>query len=114
MNNKSSICLNMIVKNEKHIIKQTLDNICSYIDFSYWVISDTGSTDGTQEFIKEYFKEKNIPGELFEDEWRDFAYNRNLAIEHGFNKSDYLFFFDADGFCGELFLLPSGCCVSWY
>ena len=38
----------MIVKNEKHIIKQTLDNICSYIDFSYWVISDTGSTDGTQ------------------------------------------------------------------
>ena len=106
MNNKSSICLNMIVKDESHIIKQTLDNICSYIDFSYWVISDTGSTDGTQEYIKEYFKEKNIPGELFEDEWRDFAYNRNLAIEHAFNKSDYLFFFDADDLIHGDFKLP--------
>ena len=106
MNNKSSICLNMIIKNEKHIIKETLDNICSYIDFSYWVISDTGSTDGTQDFIKEYFKEKNIPGELFQDEWHDFAYNRNLAMKHGFNKSDYLFFFDADDLIHGDFKLP--------
>jgi glycosyltransferase involved in cell wall biosynthesis len=58
MNNKSSICLNMIVKNEKHIIKETLDNLTKYINFNYWIISDTGSTDGTQEFIKEYFIKK--------------------------------------------------------
>jgi hypothetical protein len=101
-----SICLNMIVKNEKHIIKETLDNLTNYIKFSYWVISDTGSTDGTQEFIKEYFREKNIPGELFEDEWQDFAYNRNKAIEHAFNKSDYLFFFDADDLIHGDFKLP--------
>ena len=92
MSFKKSICLNMIVKNEKHIIKETLDNLTKYINFSYWIISDTGSIDGTQEFIKEYFIEKNIPGELFQDEWQDFAYNRNKAIEHAFNKSDYLFF----------------------
>ena len=42
---KKSICLNMIVKNESHIIIETLKNLCSYIDFGYWVISDTGSTD---------------------------------------------------------------------
>ena len=107
MNNKSSICLNMIVKNEKHIIKETLDNLTKYINFSYWVISDTGSTDGTQEFIKEYFMEKNIPGELFQDKWQDFAYNRNRAIEHAFNKSDYLFFFDADDLIHGDFKLPN-------
>lgn len=106
LSKKSTICLNMIVKNEKHIIKETLDNLTKYINFSYWVISDTGSTDGTQEFIKEYFIQKNIPGELFQDEWQDFAYNRNRAIEHAFNKSDYLFFFDADDLIHGDFKLP--------
>lgn len=114
LSKKSTICLNMIVKNEKHIIKETLDNLTKYINFSYWVISDTGSTDGTQEFIKEYFKEKNIPGELFQDEWQDFAYNRNLAIEHAFNKSDYLFFFDADDLIHGDFKLPDKLCKDVY
>lgn len=103
---KRTICLNMIVKNEKHIIKETLDNLCKYIDFSYWVISDTGSSDGTQEFIKNYFKEKQIEGELFEDEWIDFASNRNKAMHHAFNKSDYIFFFDADDLIHGNFALP--------
>ena len=33
-----SICLNMIVKNEAHIIKKTLENICSYINFNDYII----------------------------------------------------------------------------
>ena len=103
---QKTICLNMIVKNERHIIRETLDNLTNYIKFSYWVISDTGSTDGTQEFIKEYFREKNIPGELFEDEWQDFAHNRNRAMEHAFDKSDYLFFFDADDLIHGDFKFP--------
>ena len=103
---QKTICLNMIVKNERHIIRETLDNLANYIKFSYWVISDTGSTDGTQEFIKEYFREKNIPGELFEDEWQDFAHNRNRAMEHAFDKSDYLFFFDADDLIHGDFKFP--------
>ena len=53
---KKTICLNMIVKNESHIIIETLKNLCSYIDFSYWVISDTGSTDNTKELIIDFFK----------------------------------------------------------
>ena len=103
---KKMVCLNIIVKNERHIIRETLDNLTNYIKFSYWVISDTGSTDGTQEFIKEYFREKNIPGELFEDEWQDFAHNRNRAMEHAFDKSDYLFFFDADDLIHGDFKFP--------
>ena len=47
------LCLSMIVKNETHIIKECLDSIYKYVD--YWVIVDTGSTDGTQELIKNFF-----------------------------------------------------------
>jgi len=43
-----SICLNMIVKNEAHIIGKTLKNICENVPITYWVISDTGSTDNTK------------------------------------------------------------------
>ena len=94
--NRKTICLNMIVKNESHVILKTFDNLLSNIKFDYWVISDTGSTDNTQELIIRYFKEKQIPGELVEHEWQDFGYNRTKAIECAYNKADYLFFFDAD------------------
>ena len=57
---KPFLCLNMIVKNEAHIILTTLNNLLQYIDFAYWVISDTGSTDNTQEIIKDYFFAKGI------------------------------------------------------
>jgi hypothetical protein len=45
---KPTICLNMIVKDESHIIVKTLEMLCSKIKFSYWVICDTGSTDNTK------------------------------------------------------------------
>lgn len=93
---KKTICLNMIVKNEEHIICETFDNLLKYIQFDYWVISDTGSTDNTKEIILDYFKKKKIDGELVDHEWQDFGYNRTKALEAGYNKSDYLFIFDAD------------------
>ena len=86
----------MIVKNESHIIEETLTNILEYMELDYWVISDTGSTDNTKQIIKDFFKNKNIPGELFEDEWKDFGHNRSVALSHAYNKTDYLFIFDAD------------------
>ena len=101
------LCLNMIVKNEAHIIQETFDNLFSYLPIDYWVISDTGSTDNTKDLIKDYFKNKNIPGELVEHEWRDFGYNRSKALECAYNKTDYLLIFDADDkICGD-FKLPS-------
>jgi tetratricopeptide (TPR) repeat protein len=108
-NQKSNvtICLNMIVKNEAHIIVDTLKNLCSYITFSYWVISDTGSTDNTKDLITAFFKEKDIPGELVEHEWVDFAFNRTKALECAFNKSDYLLVFDADDSIVGDFKLPT-------
>ena len=101
-----SICLNMIVKNESQVIVETLNNLTKYINFDYWVISDTGSTDGTQQLIKDYFKNKNIPGELVSHEWKDFGYNRSKALECAYNKTDYLLIFDADDKIHGDFKLP--------
>jgi tetratricopeptide (TPR) repeat protein len=86
----------MIVKNEAHVIIETLNNLSEYVDFNYWVISDTGSTDNTKELIIDYFKEKNIDGELVEHSWEDFGSNRTKALESAYNKTDYLLIFDAD------------------
>jgi hypothetical protein len=86
----------MIVKNESHIIHNTLKNICEKIQISYWVISDTGSTDNTKKIIKHFFKKRKIAGELVEHEWKDFAHNRTKALECAFNKTDYILVFDAD------------------
>lgn len=91
-----SICLCMIVKNEAHVIESTLENIVSKVTLSYWVISDTGSTDETCEKIVTFFRVKNIPGELVKHAWKDFAYNRTKALECAFGKTDYLMVFDAD------------------
>lgn len=102
----TTICLNMIVKNESHIIKTTLINLLKYIPITYYVISDTGSTDNTIEIIKDFFKENNINGEIYNDEWKDFGYNRSLALKYAFNKTDYLLIFDADDKFNGTFILP--------
>ena len=101
-----ALCLNMIVKNESHIIKDKLTKLLQKIKFDYWVISDTGSTDKTKEIITDFFKEVGIPGEIYEDDWVDFSHNRNRALEYAFGKSKYLLVFDADDeICGD-FVLP--------
>ena len=101
-----TICLNMIVKNESHIITQTLTNLCRYVDFDAYYISDTGSTDNTMDLIRAFFKERGIPGHIEQVEWRDFGFNRTLALQMAFNKTDYLFIFDADDSIHGDFRLP--------
>jgi beta-1,4-mannosyl-glycoprotein beta-1,4-N-acetylglucosaminyltransferase len=103
----ATICLNMIVKNESHIIEKTLQNLCDKMQFSYWVISDTGSTDDTPMIITEFFKKKNIPGELNHDEWKNFAHNRTLALDQAYNKTDLLLVFDADDELHGDFVAPT-------
>lgn len=103
---KQTMCLNMIVKNEAHLIVDSLTKLTKKVSFDYWVISDTGSTDGTQELIKSFFLKQGIPGELVEHEWKDFGYNRSKALECAYQKTDYLLVFDADDeLCGP-FTMP--------
>lgn len=92
--NKKTICLVMIVKNESKVIKRAFDSVHKYID--YWVICDTGSTDGTQKIIKDYFNEKKIPGELHEHKWKNFGHNRSLVVKNAKGKADYGLLMDAD------------------
>ncbi len=89
---KQKVCLNMIVKNESEVIKRCLDSVKPVID--YWVIVDTGSTDGTQKIIKQHLK--GIPGELYERPWKNFGENRTEAFELAKEKGDYILFMDAD------------------
>ncbi|WP_238431827.1 glycosyltransferase [Streptomyces cavernae] len=89
---KPSICLCMIVKNESRVIERCLSSVLDLID--HWVISDTGSTDGTQDLIRRTLK--GIPGELHEEPWVNFGHNRSLNIRHARGKAGYLLLVDAD------------------
>ncbi len=90
------LCLNMIVRDEAHVIRECLASVRPYID--YWIICDTGSQDDTAVVIESYFQEHNIPGELHHHEWRDFGYNRSLALELVVGKAQYAWVIDADDY----------------
>ena len=87
-----SLCLCMIVKNERAVIARCLQSVMPIID--YWVICDTGSTDDTREIIAEMLG--SIPGELHETQWLGFAHNRTEVIALAKGKADYLLIVDAD------------------
>jgi glycosyltransferase involved in cell wall biosynthesis len=82
----------MIVKDEAEVIERCLASCRGLID--YWVICDTGSSDGTQALIRECLE--GIPGELFEHEWVDFGHNRSEMLRQAHGKADYLLLLDAD------------------
>ena len=92
---KPTITLCMIVKDENHPhLLECLDSMKNHID--YWVICDTGSTDGTQDIIKNYFKEAGIEGELHEIPWEGFGKCRTESIKLCDGKADYAWVIDAD------------------
>jgi SAM-dependent methyltransferase/tetratricopeptide (TPR) repeat protein len=88
------ICLNMIVRNESHIIHELVAAVADKIDC--WVIVDTGSDDGTQDIIRRLMADRGIPGELHERPWRDFGHNRSEAISLAQGHGDYIWMMDAD------------------
>jgi len=84
----------MIVKNESEVIRRCLDSVSKYID--YWVIVDTGSTDGTQDIIKTHMNDLGIPGSLYERPWQDYGTNRTESLQLAAGKCDYRLVIDAD------------------
>jgi tetratricopeptide (TPR) repeat protein len=97
---RPTICLNMIVKNESGVIRRCLDSVKPFVDA--WAIVDTGSTDGTQQIVREHMR--GLPGELHERPWKDFGHNRTEALELARARADYTMVIDAD----EVFLAPDG------
>ena len=92
--NTPTLCLNMIVKNESKIITRLFDSVSSIID-SY-CICDTGSTDDTIKVIQKYFENKNIPGKVVTEPFKNFCHNRNFALQSCIGMSDYVLLLDAD------------------
>ena len=91
---KPTVVLSMIVKNEAHVIRRCLGSVRGLIDC--WLIVDTGSTDGTQQVIKDHMATLGIPGEIHEREWSDFATNRSGALRLARHHADYTLLIDAD------------------
>lgn len=89
------IALAMIVKNENtDHYRECLESVAPYID--YYVVCDNGSTDGTQQFVKDFFDEKGIEGEVHDVPWVGFGQNRTEAIEKCKGKAEFIWMIDAD------------------
>lgn len=84
----------MIVKNESKIITRLFDSVIDHIDT--YCICDTGSTDNTVEIIEKYFQEKNKPGKIVQEPFRDFGHNRTFALKACHGLADYVLLLDAD------------------
>lgn len=92
----TTICANLIVKNESHCIRRCLDSLAPYVN-SFCIV-DTGSTDGTQEIIKTYPN-----AVLYEQPWVNFGWNREQALAFAqdlfltaSSQSNCILFMDAD------------------
>lgn len=93
---KVGLC--MIMKNETKIVKECLDSIAPFI--STYVIVDTGSTDGSQEYVRKIMNEHKIPGTVYDRPWRGFGPSRTESLELCQGKMDYAFCIDCDDYVG--------------
>ena len=91
---RPTLCLNMIVKNESKIIRRLMESVVPLIDC--YCICDTGSTDNTIELINTFFSQKNIPGKVITEPFKNFAHNRSFALQACSGMSDYALLLDAD------------------
>lgn len=90
------IVLTMIVKDEAHVIRRCIDSVRPVID-AYCIV-DTGSTDATREAIGE--AAGDLPGEVHDRPWVDFAHNRSEALELARPLGDWSLMVDADVVAG--------------
>ena len=108
---KPTITLCMIVKDETHVIERCLRSVAPSID--RYDITDTGSTDGTPEKIKEIMDELGIPGEVYLSDWKGFGDHngkigsRTESLRNCDGKADYAWVIDADDSAEGKIELPS-------
>ena len=86
-------------KNESKVIRRMLESCYQYID--YWVVQDNGSTDGTDQIVKDFFEEKGVPGHYYqcEEGWVGFGWNRDHLLQTCLNHDhgcDWILKMDCD------------------
>jgi len=73
------LALNFICKDESPVIEKMLESAKGIVDLI--VVNDTGSTDGTQQIIKNFGEKYGIPTYVFERPFDDFENSRNHAMQ---------------------------------
>lgn len=73
------LCLNSIVKNEEKNLRRMLPSVAPFV--THYAILDTGSTDGTIDFIHLWAEENGIVGTVGRSEFRDYSQARNEALD---------------------------------
>jgi glycosyltransferase involved in cell wall biosynthesis len=73
------LALNFICKDESPVIQNMLESAKGIVDLI--VVNDTGSTDGTQQMIKDFGEKYGIPTYVFERPFDDFENSRNHAMQ---------------------------------
>jgi glycosyltransferase involved in cell wall biosynthesis len=73
------LALNFICKDESPVIQNMLESAKGIVDLI--VVNDTGSTDGTQQMIKDFGEKYGIPTYVFERAFDDFENSRNHAMQ---------------------------------
>jgi glycosyltransferase involved in cell wall biosynthesis len=89
-----TIVLSMIVKNESKIITRLLESVLPIIDT--YCICDTGSTDDTVIVIQDYMKEAGKMGSVLHVPFKNFGYNRTVALNAAAAWGTYALLLDAD------------------
>lgn len=93
---RTGIGLNMIVRDETPVLARLFASVAPFID--HYVIVDTGSSDGTPEFIERWMAEAGIAGEVHRRPWVNFGVNRSEALDLAVacGRADWLLLIDAD------------------
>lgn len=91
-----TIGLCMIVKNEAQVILRALESVRGLVD--YVLVQDTGSADETPTIVRDYLQAHGLPGEVFDEPWRDFGHNRSVVLARLRERQDidYALVMDAD------------------
>lgn len=91
------------VYNAEKYIGKCLDSILNqtYKNIEVIVVND-GSTDNSEEIIKQYTKNEKYNIKYFKNENRGVSFSRNFGVNYA--EGDYIFFVDADDYLDEKLL----------
>lgn len=84
--------------NEAHVLPRMLESTLGRVN--YYVLQDNGSTDGSGEIARNFLKEHNLEGFVYDcpEGWKGFGWNRNHVLQ---------FFQDVDHHCDYILKMDS-------